>query len=1118
MPGTAAPRDLAVSVSDLDELDDAALDLVLGLVRAQVDSPSGGALGALSSLAGMLGLRGTSAVPPLPVAELASRGPAAIAEWFEDVIAQAGSRTAWLGEVAGLLGGGASVVADEVRFTVGPAQIGFGVRVTTGTAGRPVVTPLLSASLVDGSARGRAEVELLRIDLATGEAMAVPRLSAFAQLGRVAGSGAALLSGDPGVDSVRVGIALDEQRRPVFLLAADGVTLAGNTYATLDLSTPDALAESVGTALTDIAADLLNQLGPAGAVLSAIFGLQAPTSDPSVPTLDLGQFLQDPLGAVRAHWRTLLRDHAAAVPELLTTVRDLLADAGVASSAVAGAGTAADPWRIRVVGPVDLLVWSEAGGDRLEIAIAASYVVDTLGQRCTRVETRLRIGLASLDLAAGRALFAPGVDASITARARGSTRAILDLGPIQLSADHVGFVLSWRPSEGLRAAASAPNLAVSVDDVVVPLALPVPGPDGSLSLDAAGWAAVEALTGALSLAIPVPWVRDAVEALGWSLEEPLGPPRPRLRLAALEADAEAELRRWLGELLLDERASIQDALLALARVLTGSENAFGFLEGVGLPDSPFRVPLLPIPGAPELAAWLGPEGPRSILATGVPDEVRDWRPGTEPLPASLLADALSGEARSAAEIAGLVSGRADPALGFEALVTRWRGTDGRIVPPATDPAGVTVHRLDDVTAHQLTQAIDLAALLGASPATVVHVAVVAAGAPLPWPSAPAGRVIDLRAGGLAPAAFTPPTPTSGEWFVALADRAGARLATGDVDGLAGQAGRLARVIAPFASVPGGLAVVASAEAGHATRRMAQDVTAVTSLVTLGTPLGPVAFTVLDAQPAADALRLLRALIPAPDPNETDDVDLGRARGMISALIDLLPLDDPASELQPPASPEPAPRAGLDVHAVFGVLTEDAVRRAITATVAAGLATRAMRRAVAHPFTGVTASRTGIRIPVTAGTSGVTVSGDFVVDLFGAEPGAGGLPALATDRAVRVHLELRRAVGWLVGGPDAGRIGPRPDHELRWLEVNLTLPLGGTAEGFAELILHEPRVFGVSRDRWIVRAGAAGVAADEVVTPALPEVRVLIADAIAALEAGAAASPPAAALLELMLGL
>src|SRR5690606_29754458 len=181
---TAAPRDLSISVSDIDELDDAALDLVLGIVRAQVDAASDPALAPLSGLAGMLGLRGGTSVPPLPVAELVERGPAAIADWFNEVIGEATSRTAWLGQLAELLGAGASVSGDEVRFTVGPAQIGFGVRVANGAAGQPVMTPFVSASVESGSARGRAEVDLLRLDFATGDALAVPRLAVFGLFGR----------------------------------------------------------------------------------------------------------------------------------------------------------------------------------------------------------------------------------------------------------------------------------------------------------------------------------------------------------------------------------------------------------------------------------------------------------------------------------------------------------------------------------------------------------------------------------------------------------------------------------------------------------------------------------------------------------------------------------------------------------------------------------------------------------------------------------------------------------------------------------------------------------------------------------------------------------------------
>src|SRR5690606_41778904 len=148
-------------------------------------------------------------------------------DWSIEGFGEAASRTAWLGQLAELLGAGASVSGDEVRFTVGPAQIGFGVRVANGAAGQPVMTPFVSASVESGSARGRAEVDLLRLDFATGDALAVPRLAVFGLFGRADGSGTAILTCDPGIDAVSVWISLDEQRRPVFLLVAYDDTIAG---------------------------------------------------------------------------------------------------------------------------------------------------------------------------------------------------------------------------------------------------------------------------------------------------------------------------------------------------------------------------------------------------------------------------------------------------------------------------------------------------------------------------------------------------------------------------------------------------------------------------------------------------------------------------------------------------------------------------------------------------------------------------------------------------------------------------------------------------------------------------------------------------------------------------
>ena len=92
--------------------------------------------------------------------------------------------------------------------------------------------------------------------------------------------------------------------------------------------------------------------------------------------------------------------------------------------------------------------------------------------------------------------------------------------------------------------------------------------------------------------------------------------------------------------------------------------------------------------------------------------------------------------------------------------------------------------------------------------------------------------------------------------------------------------------------------MAESEAGHAVLIAANSLAFVTG-VTLGTPYTDVAFTVLDDQPAADAYRLLRVLLPPNDPQETDDEVLARGRGLVDTLGALLPLGDPGVEIRPP---------------------------------------------------------------------------------------------------------------------------------------------------------------------------------------------------------------------------
>src|SRR5207247_10994938 len=110
---------------------------------------------------------------------------------------------------------------------------------------------------------------------------------------------------------------------------------------------------------------------------------------------------------------------------------------------------------------------------------------------------------------------------------------------------------------------------------------------------------------------------------------------------------------------------------------------------------------------------------------------------------------------------------------------RGEGSAGRVIPPPSDPPGVSVHLLDGTLHDGLAEALDLPGLLGRTPTTVVRVSV----GEHPWAAeAPAERIVRLDAAGLPPEAFAPPSPATGDRFVVLADRASAIPASGDPAG------------------------------------------------------------------------------------------------------------------------------------------------------------------------------------------------------------------------------------------------------------------------------------------------------------------------------------------------
>jgi hypothetical protein len=172
LPGTSRPSDLTLDISDLDDLDDVVLDLILGLVQAQADVLAADT--PLARLAALLGLRTGAGVPPLPFESFATDGVVALAGWAGDVLEDPAARAAWMSRLAALIGGTATP-QGEISLNLGIARLRLGVRVQPGTGGQVTITPLLAAE-TDGATGVllRAEAELFTVDLGVGAVRALP--------------------------------------------------------------------------------------------------------------------------------------------------------------------------------------------------------------------------------------------------------------------------------------------------------------------------------------------------------------------------------------------------------------------------------------------------------------------------------------------------------------------------------------------------------------------------------------------------------------------------------------------------------------------------------------------------------------------------------------------------------------------------------------------------------------------------------------------------------------------------------------------------------------------------------------------------------------------------------
>ncbi|MDQ3980458.1 MAG: hypothetical protein M3314_13035, partial [Actinomycetota bacterium] len=901
LPGASAPTDVHIGGPG-SNLEESLLSLVLGVVRAgasALGAPGAAAMAALD----LLGLGPDGNLPAIDVEALLTQGAQAFRSWFGTTMVDPVRRGAWLDALRDVIGG--SRVGDELVVGVGggPVTQRISVAARPGAGGQLEVTPRIALTLSTllgagaGAVRLSADtaVDLVTVDVGNGSLTPVPNAELRVS---VAGNGARLLpTGPVKIGSAQVGLSL-VGGSVVPLVRAVDVEVGSDRHDVVDLSSADAVVAAAGQLASGVVGAALDALGTTGAHLKVLLGVTPPSG---VPPLDAAVLLTDPLAALRGWWQQLLADHVTEVPTVLAHLRDLTADDSALSRAVSGDGTAGVPWSVPVLlNPLLTLdVWLE--GDTLVVAPTLTRRFSELAGGCTLVITSLRSELATIDLGNGQISLLRSAELSIAFRGRGSTEARLSLGPVALVAQRMGLVARWSAAGGFTVALDTPGLAADLGTATVPLELPVGG-----NWQAAVLSDVENLVAVLAATNPSGWLHDLVGLLGWSVTAE-GHPH-RLDLAALVANPQLELSRWGAALLTDE-ALVARVATALARVLTGSSAGLaGLLEGRGTPSDPWVLPLGTSANAPALALAIGPDGPRLTPST-TSDALHTWRPGLAGLSPAGLSQAVLDEGMAGDDTAALAWGRAQLGVGLEALVLRVTGTDVLVAPPPSAIADVEVLTHPSMTWSQWAQLDPAVALKQPAPAgaAVVRVAIGTAAAQ-PWTGAPAGRLIDLSPPGLPPESFTVSSPDAGEWFVVLATRSNASLGTADPSGVTGQAARLRRVVSALGS---GRPVVLMAVggAGHAARLTADAEPSVSHLVTLGTPWSPVSFDTPRNGVPGDALRLLEALVPTPDPAAPDDADLATGRAVVEGLRSA----EVQADLEAPR-PETGVRAGLTVRA------------------------------------------------------------------------------------------------------------------------------------------------------------------------------------------------------------
>ena len=969
-----------------------------------------------------------------------------------------------------LLGGHASP-ATTVTFTLGSADVDARARARHRPERQHAAHADARHRARHASARVEARADLFRIDLVSGAARraAEPRRRGR----RPGGRGGTASSTSPRPRSraptrCASASALDAARRSTFVLAADGVLLGTHSYPTLDLTSPDAVMDAVGNTVDDVANQLLAGLGDAlarrapaararragrrhGRHAAGVDGEPGRRGQPATGSSSSARRRADDHRARRAARRARRRERGRV---------------GRAQAA----GTAADPWRVALIGPLELEVF--ATGAKLHVGLAA--VDQRRHARPAAARWSRRASRHARD-ARPRGAQRPTCCRACRGRARRArarrqpAAARLALGGgAALRADHVGLRLGWSPAGGCTADVSAPNLMLEAD-----------------ALDAADRAAGDRRRRQ----------RDAA-ARGLGRRRGAGrPPRRAHRRAPRRASStrfgwiagaggrrrRPGHRRAAAARRLRRRPAGRARRLAAAPGAERSSGprrcaagrslrrrprlpavARGFSRAPGHPDDPYRFALAPIlPNVASGSRLQASTPPRRRARGPAALAAGHRRPGAR---RARRRAASRGSGRR--DVRELVDGR-DVAGGLTALAQRWVGGDGRIVPPAVAPTGVTVDTLGRRRG---------AARLAARPRTSTR------------PRAGDHRVRRARRDGMAgcrrrapvrrphragsrAAMFAPPAAATGDWFVALGTRADCRAAPAAPPTARPSRPRGWRACSTrWPTCRNDIALVALAGAGHAARLAAEAQPQSPTSSLLGTPL------------AAD--RAHRACRPSPRPMRCGccigccpprptPTEPGRRRPRARPRAGRRD-DGAGAARRPGARSAPAgDRAGAAARA--GLTVTGGVRRGRPTP---GRARddrdrrRRPRRRARRPRAGTPPPRPPACRRVCAGSCPTTPTarsrsrGCASLTLFGFDDAGGARQRRASCAST---LRVADRLGWLTATPDL---------ELRAITLDLALPLGGARRTRRRraLVLHDARVFGQSWERLVLGNAAGSTAA------------------------------------------